>query len=981
ITLNSISLVGIALAVGMLLDNSVVVLESIYRHVSLGKDRTTAVIQGTKDVWRSILASTLTTITVFVPFVFTADYLIKVIGRHIGISIVSTLLVSLIVALMLIPAAIHFLLRKPGKSLIFSRVSRKNRLVQLYTLFLKSAIRFPVRTIIGTVAIFFTSILICFSLSLNVSREIDLKEFSLFITMPQGSTIEQTDEVTQELEGKLADIPEKQDVISTIYDTEATLRIILKDDYADINNRTIAQIKSDIQRRIEDFRTATVSLSEPQASTRYGGGSGANPVASLERMFGIGTQSEKVVIKGSDYELLRKVADDIQYYLEELDTVRSANLNISGNRPEIHLFFDNLLMSRHNIALNTVSSELASFQNQVSTGITYKQGTDEYDIVIRNETVEKEKTFEDLQTLPIPSQSSSSSSSASSSFFELGQLSHIVYSYGLSRINRINQEKQIELTYQFEQEVNDSKSYLQQARGEVDMLVASLSVPVGVAVEVVHDESELSEFYFLIGASFLLIYMILASVFESLITPVVIMFTIPLATIGSFWALIFTGNSLFNANSLIGFIILLGVVVNNGILLIDYTRLLRRRNYRRSRALMTAGQARVRPILITAITSIVAMLPLAMGKAEYVTRIGAPFAITVIGGLSLSTLFTLVFIPTIYSAVESALEWIAGLSWKNKLIQITCFVLSCFLIYYYIDSLFWRGVYGVLALIVIPGIMWFIMTSLRRARADYITPDKQITISIRRVVKIYDDQTRFVKEWNKDERYKQLLGSSEHVKPWSLFRQYPWQFPLLGFLVYFIYLYIRSNVWLFILSHAVFFYVLILWTPVALTLKHQAQKTGKSIYLNVHTLFSNLFIWGFPIFSLVLFHHRHFLTGMLIFIGLFWYMALVIFTVSQRLHREKINIMRLSGRFAGLRRQFYRFVTFIPIIGKKKQPFHALDSVTFTITSGMFGLLGPNGAGKTTLMRIICGLLHQSLGTIWVNNINLYEKQEELQGL
>jgi len=123
--------------------------------------------------------------------------------------------------------------------------------------------------------------------------------------------------------------------------------------------------------------------------------------------------------------------------------------------------------------------------------------------------------------------------------------------------------------------------------------------------------------------------MILAAVFESLLNPVVIMFTIPLAAIGSLWAIIFTGNSLLNTNTLIGFLILLGIVVNNGIILIDFTRILRKRSFRRSRALIIAGRARLRPILITTITTIVAMVPLAMGKVDYVTSIAAPFAITV----------------------------------------------------------------------------------------------------------------------------------------------------------------------------------------------------------------------------------------------------------------------------------------------------------------------------------------------------------------
>ncbi len=975
ITLNSLTLVGMALAVGMLLDNSVVVLESIYRHVSLRKDRDSAVIIGTSEVWRSIFASTLTTVIVFLPFVFSSEYIISVIGRHIGISIISTLLVSLIVALVLIPTATHWMLKTPNKkSFIFSKVSHRNRMVQIYTLLLKSAVRFPARTIIIAVALFLVSILLCITLSLDVSRELDLSEFNLYVTMPKGSTLERTDAVVADLEEELTTIEEIQDIICTIYEEESAVTVVLKEDFESIDNRSIVQIKSDIQNRIDQFRTADVSLQEPRSSQRFGGGGGLNPIANLERLFGIGSQQEQVLIKGNDYEMITALADDIQYYLEDFDTVRSTNLSIPGNSPEIHLLFDRMLMSRSNIPLNSVSTELASFDREVSTNMTYKQGLDEYDITIRNEMPEeREKTFDDLQNLDIPDQSGAT--------FQLGNISRIIYSYGLSRINRINQEKQIELNYSFQPEINDSKTYLETSRMEIDELIAAINIPPGISVEVIHDETDFSEFYLLIGAAFLLIYMILASVFESLLTPVVMMFTIPLAAIGSFWAIILTGNSLQNANTLIGFLILLGVVVNNGIILIDYTRILGKRGYRMSRALMTAGQARVRPILITTITTIVAMTPLAMGKAEYVTRIGAPFAITVIGGLSLSTLFTLVFIPTMYSALELALMWLKGLDWKIKLAQFIAFISCCILIYLYIESPLWIGGYVFLALTGIPGTTWFIMTSLRRAQSEYISSDEPITINVRRLVKIYDNYSRFVREWKKGERYEQTYGQRKTYSSLRDFEQLTWQILLLGFLIYFVYFYISNSVWLFIFSHAVYFFSMLIIRPFELNLSFRAQRTEKTIFLKLEALIHNLLLWGFPAFSLILFRMRDFKYGMLAFIAIVWFSMLIIYTTSNRLHRKKINIMRLTGRFAGIRRVFYKFVRIIPVVGKKKNPFNALNSVSLTIKSGMFGLLGPNGAGKTTLMRVICGTLDKSMGKVTINDIDSAEKREELQGL
>jgi len=983
ITINSLTLVGMALAVGMLLDNSVVVLENIYRLASLRRDTDTAVIQGTKEVWRSIFAATLTTVTVFLPFIFSSNFLVKLFGHHIGVSIISTLLVSLAVALLLIPMVTHFFLsrQKGSQTPMFQMVSQKNRLIQIYTLFLKSCMRFPARTIIGAVVLFFISIFICLALSLNVAQEVETEEFNLYVTMPGGSTLESTDIVVQDLEKRLENIEEKKDVISQIYEDEAILTIDLKEDFEKINGSDVAQIKSSIQDRIDDIRTAEVDFEQPQSSQRFGGGGrgggsgrGANPMARFENLLGIGTQSESILIKGHDFDLMRNVAEDIEYYMDDLSTIQYVGLNISDNRPEIHLLFDTHLFSQSDITLTAVSVELNTFQSEFSSGIVFKQGTEEYDINLRykDETEETYKTMDDLRTLQI---------SGGSGTHELQNISRQIYSAGMSSINRVNQEKQIEITYRFLSEVNDSKPFLEAAREEIDQLVATLNIPSGIAVEVIHEQTDLNEYYFLIGAAVILIFMILASVFESFSTPVVMMFSIPLAAIGSFWALIITGNSILNANTLTGLLILLGVVVNNGIILIDYTRILRNQGCRRSRALMMAGQARIRPILITTITTIVAMMPLAMGKAEYVTSVGAPFAITVIGGLTLSTLLTLVFIPTLYTGMETALTWIRGLNWKIKLVQFLLLIVSCWTIYYYVQSLIWRVVSFLLAILLIPGLTYFIKTSLRQAKVKLIGKDDAIRIKVQNLVKVYDEDKRFMREWKKGKKIQKHAGLRKDYKTIRDFDQLIWQLPFLGFLIYFVYFFLQNGFWMFILSHAVYFAIFAMWRPVQIYLSNRTRKTGKQVYSKIDRIIYKTFFWFFPLLNLIYFQICWNVIPVVIFIGLIWYVALIVFNTSNKLQREKINIFRLEGRFAGLRRRFYQVIRIIPIIGKKKQPFRALNQVSLEIGKGMFGLLGPNGAGKTTLMRIICGIFEQSHGKIWINGLDTMEKREELQGL
>ncbi len=963
ITLNSLTLVGMALAVGMLLDNSVVVLENIYRSYQHKKSAYTAVLTGTREIWRSIFAATLTTITVFLPFIFAENFMIRIIGYQIGVSIISTLVVSLVVALMLIPMLVYYLLGKEKEvKNRFQVVTLHNRLVQIYLLFLKSAMRFPLRTIISALVIFFISVIIALAVSLATMESDQSEDFNLYLTMPSGSTLESTDLSVAELEKRLQGVEEVKDVISQIYEEEAILTLMLKEDYQEIENRTLPEIKEIIDDRIDEHETGEVSFDEPESSMRFGQG-GRNLGASFERLLGIGGEEESIIIKGRDYEVMRRVADDIQYQLEQLSYIDRVRQNVSPNRPEIHLLFDKKLLHQYEISMSSMAVELSNFQNEVSTGLKFKHDTEEFDILIRNEEEDTEKDYEDLRTLPIPSNTGV--------FYPLEQVSRIVFSEGKGGINRINQERQVNISYRFQDEIAESNRFLEIARAEVDQLIAGLEIPTGVAVETVINETEYADYYFLLAVAALLIYMILAAVFESLLNPFIIMFTIPLAAIGSLWAIIFTGSTLINANTFIGFLILLGIVVNNGIILIDYTRVLRKSGFRRSRALIVSGKARLRPIIITALTTIAAMFPLAMGKVDYVTTIAAPFAITVIGGLSLSTLFTLVLIPTVFSGLENMVDWIKSLKPWIQILQGILFIAGAILIYLEIESLLWQFANLLLLLLVIPGLTFFIRESLRRAKEEFDS-EQPLTITIRNLYKIYDEPSRFIREWRKG----QQLGKTV-VSGTLRIIQYTWQFLLWLFLFYFIYIYLNSEYWIFVLAHPFYFYTLYL-------IKNRLPESKKISNIGKQALFKGiknkvypLFLWGLPIVNLIYFYFQNLTIATVLLIGVIWYFTLIAHFGSLKIAENKVQIPHLKG----LRKKFYQLIQITPLIGKKTIPFHALNGVSLTIEKGMFGLLGPNGAGKTTLMRLICGILEQSYGTIHFNNINVVEKREELQGL
>ncbi|MBE3085259.1 MAG: efflux RND transporter permease subunit, partial [Bacteroidetes bacterium] len=260
ITINSLTLIGMALAIGMLVDNSVVVLENIYRLASQGKDPETAVKQGTTEVWRSIFAATLTTIVVFLPFIFSDNYLINLVGKNIGVSIISTLVISFTVALLFIPMATYFILTRSSKSNseIFKKLSIHNRLIQAYHLVLKASMRNPASTIIGTLVIFFAALLISLALSMNTTQEVNTPDFRITVTMPGGSTLEKTDAVVAEIESRLYSIPEKEDIVSRIEEEKATITISLSKEWDKISKRSLPEIKNDISEKTRNISSAEI---------------------------------------------------------------------------------------------------------------------------------------------------------------------------------------------------------------------------------------------------------------------------------------------------------------------------------------------------------------------------------------------------------------------------------------------------------------------------------------------------------------------------------------------------------------------------------------------------------------------------------------------------------------------------------------------------------------------------------------------------
>jgi len=281
----------------------------------------------------------------------------------------------------------------------------------------------------------------------------------------------------------------------------------------------------------------------------------------------------------------------------------------------------------------------------------------------------------------------------------------------------------------------------------------------------------------------------------------------------------------------------------------------------------------------------------------------------------------------------------------------------------------------------VPGIVAFVKTSLRQANEKVIDEKASIVIKIRKLVKIYDRDSRFAREWKSGIKIRERAGLSKDYKKLRDFNDLLWQLPLFGFLVYFTFVYLNSHFWMWLLSHFVFFFLFLLNIPVKQLLLNKNKAGGKKFYLRLTRWIYNFLFWMVPLVFLFLFFRKWNNTGMVIFVGIIWFLLLIIYSSAEYIQKKNINIARIEGRFGRLRRGYFTTIRQIPLVGKRKKAFRALNGVTLEIKTGMFGLLGPNGAGKSTMMRIITGILEQSYGKVWINGLDTQKYREELQGL
>ncbi|NLY43074.1 MAG: efflux RND transporter permease subunit [Clostridiaceae bacterium] len=649
ITLNIMSLGGLALGIGMLVDNSIVVLESIYRYREEGFSRIDAAREGSNEVAMAVTASTLTTIAVFLPIAFVRDNMAIEMFKELGLTVTYSLVSSLVIALTLVPMMASKMLkvetmedlqRKRTPIAVIDRWFNRffKGVEESYKKLLRWALGHRKTVITGTVLLLVLS-LVSASLFTGVQffPNMDMGMFTVTIEMPKGTVLEETaktvDAVAKEVEGI-----KELEYIFVMHGSDgdsSTGTIYASVGKKENRERGIDEILDELRSKVQVIPGAKIAVEK------------------ISYMSVIGSSKPITInINGDDLDVLEQLAEQVTDAVKRVEGTREVSSSIADTVPEAQVKINRNKASQYGISAYTIASTVqTAVMGQTAT--RYKVSGDEIDVKVRFESGSR-KDLKDLEEILIMSPTGQQ--------VPLYELADIIIKDAPASISRSDQVRQVSVTGDISG--RDSNSVFVDIRNKLD----EIKVPQGYTIELAGENEDLREaiegFGLILLLSIILIYMIMASQFESLLHPFTIMFTVPLAVIGVAFAMS-AARMPFSVPSFIGIVMLAGVVVNNGIVLVDYINVLRSRGMERDEAIYKAGPVRLRPILMTTLTTVLGLVPLSLGIGEG-SELQAPMAVTVMGGLTFSTLLTLVFIPVLYTLFDDFGRWVKRLFGRKE---------------------------------------------------------------------------------------------------------------------------------------------------------------------------------------------------------------------------------------------------------------------------------------------------------------------------
>ncbi|MGB9866964.1 MAG: efflux RND transporter permease subunit [Bacillota bacterium] len=647
ITMNLLSIGGLALGVGMLVDNSIVVLESVFRHQLMGKPLDQAALDGTKEVGTAILGSTLTTVVVFLPILFIKGFAAELF-RELGLTVSFALAMSLAGAVTVIPLGAARLNLEPSQRPLAHRLRAKlNALEERYRQLLEGIISKRRITALAAIA-FMGSGMLCLKLvGFEFLPQIDQRLVAVDVKLPEGAPLERTASVVQGLEKWLLGRNDVDMVLAVEGGTSASGRLSSSSSNSgSLTVRLKEGSATPTRQLVEDLRKRALGIPGATITVNMKGG-----IAGSEYVFG-----KPIVLqfKGDDTRVLAQLAKDAASSISKIPGTREVTTSVGEGTPELRVKVDRRRAAAFGLSSAQVGAAVkAALEGEVAT--RYRVEGKELDVRVRFPQEYCQEPH-DLEYLPLMAP-------ASDSPVPLRALAALERGVGPLTIERENQVRTVSVT------ADIYGRTLGDVSGDVNRAISSMNLPQGYSVEVGGATSRMAESFKELSKAMalavVLVYMVMAAQFESLTVPFVIMFTVPFAVSGVFIALALTHITL-SIPSMIGIITLAGVVVNNGIVLLDYTIQLRKEGMPREKALVTAAATRLRPVLMTTTTTVLGLIPMAMplGRGH---EIRVPIAVTLIGGLTLSTVLTLVVVPVFYLIQGDLTRFLAS---KRNLFQL-----------------------------------------------------------------------------------------------------------------------------------------------------------------------------------------------------------------------------------------------------------------------------------------------------------------------
>jgi len=647
-TINMISLFGLIIAVGMVVDNSIVILENIARHREEGESRREGAVFGAGEVALAVSASTLTTVVIFFPLVFVRG-VIKILFAQFAIVLCVVILASLFCALTLTPMLSSTILpirwgKTQSRKVLggFYEWSERffERMIGSYGNLLSWAVNHRKTVILSSIGIFAASLLLLPLIGTEFMAEQDQGFLQGTVHLPVGTRVEETDRVMREIERVIEEeIPPKERQVTYVVcgQSEEGIGSVFGEEGPHIGEFGVRLVPK--TERDEGFKVIAERLRKrialiPEVEKFR--------VETQDPMAGLLLGQERPVtvnVFGRDMEKTDAVALEIEKILRSVRGTRDVQVSRVKGNPELWIEIDREKASSMGLNVYWIADTIrASFHGREAS--KYRVGGEEYDIFVRLDQKDR-MTTDDIEEIDIRLPSGQST--------KLANLATIVLQKGPVDIQRKDRERIVNVG------AGIGDRSLGEIVAEAESKIARLPKTPGVSLQMAGEAEEQKESFFwlqiaiLIGA--ILVYMVMAAQFESFLHPFVVMFSVPFALAGVLWAL-FLGGFNISIVVFIGILLLIGIVVNNAIVLVDFTNILRARGLGIKEAAIEAGKARLRPVLMTAITTIFGLIPMTFARGQG-SEVWNPLGATVVSGLLVSTLVTLVLVPTIYTIFEA----------------------------------------------------------------------------------------------------------------------------------------------------------------------------------------------------------------------------------------------------------------------------------------------------------------------------------------